>query len=47
MIADFLTRVADLFGDSTKCTYKADCNDKAIIFGDLSADFMLVMPNID
>ena len=43
--SDFLTRVADLFGDSTKCTYKVDCNDKAIIFGDLSADFMLVMPN--
>lgn len=43
--ADYLTRVAELFGDSSKCTYRTDCNDKAIIFGDLSADFMLVMPN--
>jgi hypothetical protein len=43
--ADYLTRVAELFGDSSKCIYKTNCNDKAIIFGDLSADFMLVMPN--
>ncbi len=42
--ANYLATVAELFGNSAPCTYNAKNNERVIIFGDLSADFILAVP---
>lgn len=42
--ADYLGSVAELFGDSVTCQYNTKDHSKCVVFGNLNADFALIMP---
>lgn len=42
--AEFLESVAELFGDSVDCQYNTVDATKCVVFGNLNADFALIMP---
>ena len=42
--ADYLGSVAELFGDSVACQYNTADHLKCVVFGNLNADFALIMP---
>lgn len=42
--AEYLGSVAELFGDSITCQYNTADHSKCVVFGNLNADFALIMP---